>query len=161
LFAFPYTALVQYVLFKKVPWLMPFDNWLNRTFVVWATSMLLMVAVSLIALVPGAERIRGFFLSWKADVDSWKRDRTIVERLRVWPTSVFLLALVSLFTPPDAGRIRGIIWSWKAAAMPESERQRNRGPRSVFLWWSVFIGIMAVLYAYVIWFQFWGPGRGD
>jgi SSS family solute:Na+ symporter len=110
LFAFPYTWYVQCVLFKYVPCFMPFDNWLNRTFLVWATSMVLMVVISL---------------------------RT---------------------PPPDPEQIKGMIWSWKAAAMPESERERNRGVRNVFLWWAIFIGIMAALYAYVIWFQFWGPG---
>ncbi|MEK7684543.1 MAG: sodium/solute symporter [Verrucomicrobiota bacterium] len=110
-FAFPYTWLVEYVLFKKVSWLMPFDNWLNRTFLVWATSMVLMV-------------------------------------------------VVSLFTrAPDPDKIKGIIWSWKIAALPESERHRNRGWRNLFLWWAIFIGAMAALYAYVIWFQYWGPGR--
>jgi len=39
--AFPYTVLVEYYLFKQVSWLLPFDNWLNRTFVVWFTSMVL------------------------------------------------------------------------------------------------------------------------
>jgi len=110
LFGFPYTALLQYVLFKKVPWLMPFDNWLNRTFLVWATSMILMVVVS------------GFTKA------------------------------------PDPGTIRDIIWSWKVAALPEAERGRNRGWRNLLLWWSIFIVLMTALYAYVIWFQFWGPG---
>jgi len=95
-----------------VPWLMPFDNWLNRTFVVWMTSMIVMVVVSLLG------------------------------------------------APPDPERIKGIIWSWKVAAMPESERERNRGFRNLFLWWSIFVGLMLGLYAYVIWFQFLGPGAG-
>jgi SSS family solute:Na+ symporter len=111
LFAFPYTAFVEYVLFKYVPWLMPFDNWLNRTFVVWATSMIAMVIVSY------------------------------------------------LTTAPDPERIKGIIWSWKVAALPESERERNRGLRNLLLWYLIFIAIMAGLYFYVIWFQFWGPGK--
>jgi SSS family solute:Na+ symporter len=110
LFAFPYTWYVECVLFKYVPCFMPFDNWLNRTFLVWATSMVLMVVISL---------------------------RT---------------------PPPDPERIKGMIWTWKAAALPASERERNRGLRNLFLWWAIFIGIMAALYAYVIWFQFWGPG---
>ena len=109
-FGFPYTAFVEYYLFKHVPWLMPFDNWLNRTLVVWLTSMI-------------------------------------------------LLGVISLFTrPPEAERIRGMIWSWDVAKLPESERERNRGVRNLFLWWSIFIGIMAVLYAYIIWFQYAGPG---
>ena len=110
LFGFPYTAFVEYFLFKRVSWLMPFDNWLNRTFLVWLTSMVLLV-------------------------------------------------VVSLFTrPPDAERIRGIIWSWDVAKLPESERARNRGIRNLLLWWSIFIGIMAALYFYIIWFQYVGPG---
>ena len=49
IFAFPYTYFVEYYLFKQVSWLMPFDNWLYRTFVVWTTSMLaLVVLLSLI-----------------------------------------------------------------------------------------------------------------
>jgi solute:Na+ symporter, SSS family len=111
LFAFPYTWLVEYVLFKQVSWLMPFDNWLNRTFLVWASSMLLLVIVSLVT------------------------------------------------APPAPDKIAGIIWSWKVAKLPESERGRNRGLRNLLLWWSLFIGVMAALYAYVMWFQFWGPGR--
>ena len=109
-FGFPYTWFLESVLFKKVAWLVPFDNWLNRTFLVWLTSMIVLV-------------------------------------------------VVSLFTrPPDAEKIKGIIWSWKVAALPESERARNRGIRNLFLWWAIFIGLMMALYAYMIWFQFWGPG---
>ncbi len=110
LFAFPYTAYVEYFLFKHVGWLMPFDNWLNRTFLVWATSMLLLVLLSLVT------------------------------------------------KPPAPEKIEGIIWSWSVAKLPESERERNRGWRNLFLWWCIFIGIMAALYAYMLWFQFWGPG---
>ncbi len=107
--AFPYTWLVESVLFKRVSWLQPFDNWLNRTFVVWATCMALTVIISL------------------------------------------------LTRPPDPDRIRGMIWSWDYARLPEAEQTRNRGVRNLFLWWCLFVGTMAVLYAYVIWFQFWGP----
>jgi SSS family solute:Na+ symporter len=108
-FAFPYTYVVEYYLFKRVPWLMVFDNWLNRTFLVWATCMALLVIISL------------------------------------------------LTPPPDPEKIRGIIWSWRIAKLPESERHRNRGWRNLVLWWSIFILTMAALYAYMIWFQFWGP----
>ncbi|MHC1766077.1 MAG: SLC5 family protein [Verrucomicrobiia bacterium] len=111
-FAFPYTAFVEYYLFKHVSWLMPFDNWLNRTFLVWATSMVALVV-----------------LSW-------------------------------ITPPPDPEKIKGIIWSWQVAKLPPSERERNRGARNLFLWWSIFIIIMAALYAYMMWFQFWGPASG-
>jgi SSS family solute:Na+ symporter len=111
LFAFPYTAFVEYFLFKRVAWLVPFDNWLNRTFLVWATSIALLVAVSLCT------------------------------------------------RPPAPAQTEGIIWSWSVAKLPPSERDRNRCPRNLLLWWSIFIVLMAALYAYMMWFQFFGPGR--
>jgi hypothetical protein len=42
--------------------------------------------------------------------------------------------------------------------LPKAEREANRGIRSLFLWWAIFLGIMAALHAYMVWFQFWGPG---
>jgi hypothetical protein len=111
LFAFPYTVFVEDYLFKHVPGFMAFDNWLNRTFVVWATSMVLLVVISLVTPAPNAERTKA------------------------------------------------IVWSWSAARLPESERGRNRGWRNLLLWWCVFIGLMAALYAYMAWFQFRGPGK--
>jgi SSS family solute:Na+ symporter len=111
LLGFPYTWFVESVLFKHVSWLVPFDNWLNRTFVVWISSMLLLVVISLVT------------------------------------------------TPPDPERTKGIIWTWKTAALPQAERERNRGVRSLFLWWAIFIGLMALLYAYMIWFQFSRAGK--
>jgi SSS family solute:Na+ symporter len=111
-FGFPYTWFVEYVLFKRVAWFLPFDNWLNRTFLVWITSIAVMVAVSLATRAP------------------------------------------------DPASIRDIIWSPRYARLPEAERARNRGFRSLFLWWAIFIGVMAALYAYLVWFQYWGPGVG-
>ena len=108
LFGFPYTWLVENVLLKHVEFLRPYDNWLNRTFIVWATCMLLIVVVSYMT------------------------------------------------APPDADRIRGMIWSRESARLPESERALDRGVRNLFFWWLAFVAIIASLYAYVIWFQFWG-----
>jgi polyferredoxin len=72
---------------------------------------------------------------------------------------MILLVVVSWFTEaPDPERIKGIIWSRQVARMPESERERNRGMRNLFLWWCIFIGIMLVVYLYMAWFQFAGPG---
>ena len=100
------------MLFKQVPFLQPFDNWLNRTFVVWITSVIAMVVVS-------------FFTR-----------------------------------PPVPKQIEGIIWSPAMAALPEAERRQHRGWRSLFLWWGIFVGLMAALYAYMMWFQFFGPAKG-
>lgn len=42
----PYTAFVQYVLFPHIAWLRPYDNFLNRTFLVWISCIALMIVVS-------------------------------------------------------------------------------------------------------------------
>ncbi|MBS1851511.1 MAG: sodium/solute symporter [Acidobacteria bacterium] len=110
LFGFPYTWFVQYVLFQQVAFLKPFDNWLNRTFFVWISCLILMVAISLVT------------------------------------------------KPSDPATLDKIIWSPRYARLPEAEQARNRGLRNLFLWWSIFVGIMLLLYGYVLWFQFWGPG---
>jgi SSS family solute:Na+ symporter len=111
IFGFPFTWFVENILFKRVSWLRPFDDsfGMNRTFVVWAVCMILLVVVS-------------------------------------WFTKA-----------PDPERIKGIIWSWEAAKLPEAERARNRGLRNLTLWWSIFMLIMFAVYAYMFWFQFWGP----
>ena len=44
---------------------MPYDNWLNRTFLVWVTSMVLLVLLSLVTPPPDPEKIDGIIWSWK------------------------------------------------------------------------------------------------
>jgi SSS family solute:Na+ symporter len=92
-------------------------------------------------------------VAWFAPLDNWMNLTTTV-----WATCVLLLVSISLFTKaPDPERIRGMIWSWNVARMPESERERNRGVRNLFLWWAIFIGMMLAVYLYMAWFQFFGP----
>jgi SSS family solute:Na+ symporter len=64
-FGFPFTAFVEHVLFKHVAVLRPFDNWLNRTFVVWLACMALMVIVSLFTRAPAPEKLAGIIWSPK------------------------------------------------------------------------------------------------
>jgi len=111
-FGFPFTWFVEAVMFKRIAWLIQYDNWLNRTFAVWITCMALMVVISLVTRAPAASQIAG------------------------------------------------IIWSPKMAALPETERRIYGGVRSLFFWWALFVGLMAALYAYMFWFQFFGPAKG-
>jgi SSS family solute:Na+ symporter len=105
IFGFPYTWIVENIFFRYVPLLEPFNNWLNRTFLVWITCLILMIGVS-------------------------------------------------LMTPaPNVRQIEGMIWSPRYARLPESEAERNRGIRNLALWWGLFVGGIAVLYVYLIWFQ--------
>jgi hypothetical protein len=70
-----------------------------------------------------------------------------------------LMVIVSLLTKaPDPQSVEEIIWSRQRARLPKAERERNHGIRSLFLWWAIFIGIMAALYVNIIWFQYGGPG---
>ncbi|GGA55004.1 solute:sodium symporter (SSS) family transporter [Edaphobacter acidisoli] len=109
LFGFPYTAFVQYVLFRYVSILRPYDNFLNRTFLVWITCLILMVFVSLVTTAPSAE---------------------VVDK---------------------------IVWSKSFLRLPQAERARSIGFSSPLLWWSALVCLALALYAYMIWFQFWGP----
>ena len=49
---FPYTALVQYVMFPHMAILRPYNNYLNRTFVVWVSSLIAMIAISFFTTPP-------------------------------------------------------------------------------------------------------------
>lgn len=60
---FPYTWFVENVLFKRVALLEPFDNWLNRTFVVWVSALLAMVVISLVTAAPRPEQLAGIIWS--------------------------------------------------------------------------------------------------
>jgi solute:Na+ symporter, SSS family len=64
-FGFPFTWFVEAVMFRRIPSLVQYDNWLNRTFVVWITCMVLMVLVSLLTRAPSPEQIAGMVWSPK------------------------------------------------------------------------------------------------
>lgn len=55
LFGFPYTALVQYVLFPHLAVLRPYNNYLNRTFLVWVSCIVVMTVVSFFTTPSPAE----------------------------------------------------------------------------------------------------------
>jgi solute:Na+ symporter, SSS family len=67
-FGFPFTWFVETILFKQVSWLVPFDDsfGMNRTFVVWAVCMILLVVVSWFTEAPDPERIKGII--WSREV---------------------------------------------------------------------------------------------
>ncbi len=111
-FGFPFTAFVEYFLFQEVALLRPYNNWLNRTFLVWLTCIAAMVIVSLCT------------------------------------------------RPPAPEKLAGILWTPRMAALPAAERERNRGFRNLFLWWTIFAGLVVALYAYLFYFQFFGPAKG-
>ena len=76
----------------------------------------------------------------------------------VWITCLILMIVVSLFTvPPPSEVVDKIVWSKSFLRLPLSERARNSGLRSPLLWWSALVCLALALYAYMIWFQFWGP----
>lgn len=110
IFGFPYTWFAESVLFRHIAILVPYNNWLNRTFLVWITCIVIMVAISFATKAPASEVVRD------------------------------------------------MIWSPQYARLPEKEQQHNQGLRNLALWWAVFVGIIALLYGYLIWFQLKGAG---
>ena len=112
-FGFPYTAFVQYVLFKHVSRLAPFDNWLNRTFVVWLTSILLLFVISLFTKPADPKQLEGIIWSWKTArlPESERKLHGGFRGLFLWWT-IFIAAMALLhvyiiwfqFWGPGAGR---------------------------------------------------------
>jgi len=89
-------------------------------------------------------------------VDNWL-NRTFV----VWLACMAAMIVVSLFTrAPAAEQLAGIIWSPQMAALPAAERGKYGGLRSLYLWYWIFAGSVAALYAYLFYFQFFGPAKG-
>ncbi len=108
LFAFPYTVFVEYYLFKHVPGFMAFDNWLNRTFVVWATSMVLLVVVSLLTPPPDAEKIKNIIWSWSAaklPESERQRNRGLRNLLLWW--CIFIALMAALYAYMTWFQFRG------------------------------------------------------
>ena len=57
--------MIDVLLRVRPNWLVPFDNWLNRTFIVWSVSMVVMVLVSLATKPPDPAKLAGIIWSWK------------------------------------------------------------------------------------------------
>jgi SSS family solute:Na+ symporter len=96
-FGFPYTAFVQYFLFKHVAWLVPYDNWLNRTFVVWLTSVLLLFVISLLTKPADPKHLEGIIWSWKTArlPESERKLNGGFRNLFLW-WSIFIAAMAGL-----------------------------------------------------------------
>lgn len=64
-FAFPFTWFVEAVLFKRIHWMVQYDNFLNRTFLVWVVCVGLMLVISCFTRAPSAEQVAGIIWSPK------------------------------------------------------------------------------------------------
>jgi solute:Na+ symporter, SSS family len=60
---FPFTLLLQYVLFERLPWLRPYGNYLHRALISWAFCMIVMIATSLATPAPAKEKTDGIIWS--------------------------------------------------------------------------------------------------
>jgi SSS family solute:Na+ symporter len=100
LFGFPYTWLVQSVLFKYVDWLKPYDNWLNRTFVVWLTCIAVMIAVSLVTAAPDHDKIKDIIWSPRVarlPIEERKRNRGVRNMFLWWAIMVVIIFSMYLY----------------------------------------------------------------
>ncbi len=67
----------------------------------------------------------------------------------VFLLSVLTIIIVSLFTKPKPREaLKGVIWTRSALAVPEGERKRHTGIRSLGLWWTIMVVLTIGLYAY-------------
>ena len=60
---FCFTLLLQFYLFKTVPFLIPYANYLHRAVIAWAFCMIVMIATSLLTAPPPLEKTRGIIWS--------------------------------------------------------------------------------------------------
>jgi hypothetical protein len=100
LFGFPYTWFVEAVMFRHVGWLRPFDNWLNRTFLVWSTCMALMVIVSCLTAPPDPKRIAGIIWTPRAarlPADERSRNRGARNLFLWWALMAGLISSMYLY----------------------------------------------------------------
>ena len=49
-------------------------------------------------------------------------------------------------------------WSLAAASLPAVAREWNWGLQKLSLSWCSYIGIVATVDGFIIWFQYWWPG---
>jgi SSS family solute:Na+ symporter len=101
-FGFPFTWFVEEILFKDISWLRPFDDsfGMNRTFVVWAVCMVLLVVISLFTRAPDPERIRGIIWSWsvaKMPEAERQRNRGIRNLLLWWCIFIGVMLAVYIY----------------------------------------------------------------
>lgn len=60
---FAFTIFLQFYLFKNVPFLVPYANYLHRAFISWIFCMIVMIATSLLTKPPAPEKIKGIIWS--------------------------------------------------------------------------------------------------
>jgi hypothetical protein len=60
---FPFTLLLQFVLFEKVAWLHPYGNYLHRALISWVFCMIVMIATSFATAAPSPEKTKGIIWS--------------------------------------------------------------------------------------------------
>ncbi len=95
---FPLTAMVEYVLFKQVAMFRAYDNWLNRTFLVWLLCLAIMGAVSLATRAPEASRVAAMLWSWDGmRLPEKERERNRgVRNLFLW-WGLFMLTMAAVY----------------------------------------------------------------
>jgi SSS family solute:Na+ symporter len=54
---FPFTLILQYVLFERLPWLHPYGNYLHRALISWVFCMIVMISTSLATAAPPREKV--------------------------------------------------------------------------------------------------------
>lgn len=95
---FPLTAFIEYYLFKQVALLQPYDNWLNRTFMVWLLCLAMMIGVSLFTKAPDHSHVAAMLWSWngmRLPPEEQERNRGVRNLFLWW--SLFILTMAAVY----------------------------------------------------------------
>ncbi|HTM51912.1 MAG TPA: hypothetical protein VL285_24625, partial [Bryobacteraceae bacterium] len=96
---FAFTLLLQFYLFKRLAFLVPYANYLHRALIAWAFCMIVMISTSLLTAPPPEEKTRGIIWSAQyaalpaaeqARYSGWKD-------LRLW-WLLFIGAVLSIYS---------------------------------------------------------------
>jgi SSS family solute:Na+ symporter len=60
---FPFTLILQFVLFEYVAWMHPYRNYLHRALISWVFCMIVMITASLLTAPPAREKVEGIIWS--------------------------------------------------------------------------------------------------
>jgi SSS family solute:Na+ symporter len=104
-----YTPLVRFVFFPKIPWLIPYNNFMHHTFVVLLLSSLTLVVVSLLTRRKSDEELEGVIWSLKSlrASESKKQTRRGIQSLGLWWfLMVFLIGGLCITTALYGSRTR-------------------------------------------------------
>jgi len=103
---FAFIPIVRFVLFKDIPWLIPYDTFTHHTFVVFIFSIIVLITVSLLSKPKPAEELKGVI--WTTSAFSLPKHEAALHRgfsnLTFWWVMMVSLIVVLYWITHSQGR---------------------------------------------------------